>query len=65
MGVVVVPCAVAGCRTFALDSRASVPHCTTVAGAILLASKPGEGPPPVPLLCVVTSESSRGLLYRH
>lgn len=53
MGVVVVPCAAAGTRTFALDSRASVPTWTTVARAIKLASIPGEegsspGPPPLP-----------------
>ncbi len=51
MGIVAVPCAAAGSRTFALDSRTSMPACTTVARAIQLASKPGEegsspGPPP-------------------
>ena len=60
MGVVVVSCAAAGTGTFALDSLASMPTCTTMARAILLASIPGEevsspGPPPLR----VTGGSSR------
>ena len=52
MGIIVVPYAAAGSRTFALDSRASCPTCTTVPRAIQLASIPGEevsspGPPPL------------------
>jgi hypothetical protein len=42
MGVVALPCVGAGCRTFALDSRASVSHLHHGGGEIELAGMPGE-----------------------
>ncbi len=61
MGVVVVACAAAGSRTFALDSRASAPICATMVGAIQSASIPGEevSSPGPPSSAVVTGGSSR------
>jgi hypothetical protein len=45
-------CAMTGCRTFALDRRASRPTCTTSLRAIKQAAKPGGGAssPRTPLL---------------
>jgi hypothetical protein len=45
-GCAVGTCAVAGCRTFALDRRASRPASTTGLPASLVASKPGGGDSP-------------------
>jgi hypothetical protein len=44
-GCAVGTCATAGCRTFALDRRASRPASTTSLPAIMVASTPGEGGP--------------------
>jgi hypothetical protein len=58
-GAVEVPALRRGSRTFALDSRASVPDLHHGTRAIQLASIPGEeGPPPGPPPLLLTNRTS-------
>ncbi len=65
MGAVVVPCAAAECRTFALDSRASAPARTTMVPAIQSASIPGEVPSPGPPPLRGATDVTCDLLLEH